>query len=141
MEFVILNTVSQHGLSTESSIVWVKHSSEQLIYGKSHVDLFFFFFFIFFFFFDGVTLNPNVTEQEGTDFFAKKSCAFIGSDNHVQILSMPSNAGVKSLSFISTPCKIYSHRNDHFFCLIVFYYFFFTENIQGWSRQPSRDGF
>lgn len=52
---------------------------------------------------------------------------------------MPSNAGVKSLSFISTPCKIYSHRNYHFFCLFLF--FFLTENIQGWSRQPSRDGF
>ena len=61
-------------------------------------------------------MNPNITEQEGTDFFAKKSCAFIGSDNHVQLLSMPSNAGVKSLSFISTRCKIYSHKNYHFFC-------------------------
>ena len=68
-----------------------------------------------------MTVNPNITEQEGSDFFAKKSCAFIGSDNHVQILSMPSNAGVKSLSFISTPCKIYSHRNYHFF---VFFFFF-----------------
>ena len=62
-------------------------------------------------------MNPNITEQEGTE---KKSCAFIGSDNHVQLLSMPSNAGVKSLSFISTPCKIYSHQNYHFFCFFFF---------------------
>ena len=55
-----------------------------------------------------MTVNPDITKQEGTAFFVKKkSCAFIGSDNPVQILSMPSNAGVKSLSFISTPCKIY----------------------------------
>ena len=51
---------------------------------------------------------------------------------------MPSNAGVKSLSFISTPCKIYSHGNYHFF---FFFFVSFAENIQGWSRQPSRDGF
>ena len=79
------------------------------------------FFLIFFLFFDGVTVNPNITKQEDTAFFAKKSRAFIGSDNHVQILSMPSSAGVKSLSFINTPCKIYSHRNYHFFCLYFFY--------------------
>ena len=87
MEFVILNTVSQHGLSTESSIVWVKHSVEHLIlYGKSHVNLYYLYYFIFewfdFFFVlfpfflggggDGVTLNPNITKQEGTAFFAKK---------------------------------------------------------------------
>ena len=71
--------------------------------------------------------------------FLPKGCSFIGSDNHVQILSMPSDAGVKSLSFITTPCKIYSHRNYRFFCLFVF--FFATENIQGWSRQPSPGGF
>ena len=29
-------------------------------------------FFFFFSFFDGVTLNPNITKQEGTAFFAKK---------------------------------------------------------------------
>ena len=81
------------------------------------------FFFFFFFFFDGVTVNPNITKQEGTAFFCKKSFAFIGSDNHVQILSMPSNAGVKSLSFKTTPCKIYSHRNYHFFCLFVCFFF------------------
>ena len=69
MEFVILNTVSQHGLSTESSIVWVKHSVEHLIlYGKSHVNLY--------------------------------------------------------LSIL-------------FYFRMVWKY----ENIQGWSRQPSRDGF
>ena len=82
MEFVILNTVSQHGLSTESSIVWVKHSVEHLIlYGKSHCESIFiyiillsngFIFFLFFFFFDGVTVNPNITKQEDTAFFAKK---------------------------------------------------------------------
>ena len=70
-----------------------------------------------------MTLNPNITEQEGTDVFPKKSCAFIGSDNHVQILSMPSNAGVKSLSFISTPCKIYSQGNYHFFCFVLFFFY------------------
>lgn len=80
------------------------------------------FFFFFFFFFDGVTVNPNITKQEDTAFFCQKSRAFIGSDNHVQILSMPSSAGVKSLSFINTPCKIYSHRNYHFFCLSFFYW-------------------
>ena len=134
MKFVILSTISQHGLSTESSIVWVKHSVEHLIlYGKSHVNLYlsilfyfrmvwFFFsfsFFFFFFFCDGVTVNPNITKQEGTAFFCKKSCAFIGSDNHVQILSMPSNAGVKWLSFISTPCK-YIHTE-----IIISFVFFF----------------
>ena len=144
MEFVILNTVSQHSHSTDQSlIVWVKHSAEHLIYGKSHVNLFlstlfyfrmvrfflFFFFscslfcFLFFFFFAGVTVNPNITKQEGTAFF-------IASDDHVQILSMPSNASVESVSFVSTPGKIYSHRNYHFFCFV----FFFTKNIQGWSR-------
>ena len=70
-------------------------------------------------------MNPNITKQEGTALFAKKSCAFIGSDNHVQILSMPSNAGVKSLSFISTPCKIYSHRNYHFFVFLFFVFLFY----------------
>ena len=30
------------------------------------------FFLIFFFFFDGVTVNPNITKQEDTAFFAKK---------------------------------------------------------------------
>ena len=30
------------------------------------------FFFLFFFFFDGVTVNPNITKQEDTAFFAKK---------------------------------------------------------------------
>ena len=83
MELVILHTVSLHGLSTESSIVWVKHSVEHLIlYGKSHCESIFIyiillsngfiFFFFFFFFFDGVTVNPNITKQEDTAFFAKK---------------------------------------------------------------------
>ena len=65
-------------------------------------------------FFEGVTVNPNITKQKGK--------AFMGSDDHVQILSMPSNAGVKPLSFVSTPCIIYSHQN---------YHVFFPENIQG----------
>ena len=141
MELVILHTVFLHGLSTESSIVWVKHSVEHLIlYGKPHVNLYlsrliyfrmvwFFFLFLFlfsfsfpfFFFFDGVTLNPNITKQERYCLFCKKSSAFIGSDNHVQILSMPSSAGVKSLSCISTPCKIYSHRNYHFFSFCFYW--------------------
>lgn len=83
MEFVILNTLSQHGLYTESSILWVKHSVEHLIlYGKSHCESIFIyiillsngliFFSFFFFFFDGVTVNPNITKQEDTAFFAKK---------------------------------------------------------------------
>ena len=71
MQFVILNTVSQHGLSTESSIVWVKHSVEHLKYGKSHVNQFF-----CCCFFDGVTVNPNVTKLEGIAFFAKTLCFY-----------------------------------------------------------------
>ena len=75
-------------IACESIFIYIILFSNGLIF-------FFFFFFLFLFFCDGVTVNPNITKQEGTAFFCKKSCAFIGSDNHVQILSMPSNAGVK----------------------------------------------
>ena len=123
MEFVILNTVSQHGLSRESSIVWVKHSVEHLKYGKSHVNQFFCCCCLF----DGVTVNPNVTKLKVLPFLQKR-CAFISSDDHAQILSMPSNTGVKSLSFVRTPCNIRFHRN-------FIFRFFLTANIQ--ALEPS----
>ena len=120
MEFVILNTLSQHRLSTESSIVWVNHSSEQLIYGKSHVNLFFF----LFFFLDGVTVNPNITKQEGIAFCAKTLCFYwLGWPRANTQYALYSNAGVKSRSFISTPSK-------YVFTEILYFVFFLTENIQ-----------
>ena len=94
MKFVTLDTVSQHGLSTESKTfrkashtVWKIACESIFIYFIlfSNGLIFFSFCFLFVFFLDGETVNSNITKQEGTAFFAKKSCAFIGSDNHVQI--------------------------------------------------------
>jgi len=128
MEFVILNTVSQHRFSTESSIVWVNHSSEQLIYGKSHVNQFFFFFY-------GMTVNPNITKQEGIAFFAKTLCFYwLGWPRANTQYALYSNAGVKSRSFISTPCKIRFHRNFIFLSFLLRIY-------KHWSCQSFRDGF
>ena len=79
MELVILNTVSLHGLSTDktfrraSHTVWKTACESIFIYINLFSNGLIFFLFLFlFFFFDGVTLNPNITEQEGTAFFAKK---------------------------------------------------------------------
>ena len=38
----------------------------------------------------------------------------------MQILSMPSNAGVKSLSFINTPCNIHTEIIISFVCFFSF---------------------
>ena len=83
MEFVILNTVSQHGLSTESKTfrrashtVWNIACESIFIYIILFSNGLIFFFFFFLFFFDGVTVNPDITKKEGTAFFAKKKLCF-----------------------------------------------------------------
>ena len=85
MEFVILSTVSQLGLSTESKTfhrashtVWKIACESIFIYIILFSNgLIFFFFFFFFFFFDGVTVNPDITKKEGTAFFAKKKVVLL----------------------------------------------------------------
>ena len=60
-----------------SHTVWKIACESIFIYLFSNGLIFFSFSFSFFSFFDGVTLNPNITKQEGTAFFVKKVVLFL----------------------------------------------------------------
>ena len=57
----------------------------------------------FFFFLEDVTVNPNITKQKGK--------AFIGSDDHVQILSMTFFSAFTNAVITGPRFKIWSISN------------------------------